>query len=203
MTWIVFANLSFAATVAGATIWYVIETSKLRKAQTEPSVVVYLDVRVRSPWIVSVVVKNVGAGIARDVSFSLEKVMIPSEASADTKDLEKFLGVLQQGMFKSGIPVLAPGQEIQIRWGMYELLSKHFKELPISVRVRSKSARSKEKYEASFELNLKCLSQGDADPIVDIVRQLERIERKLPSGRSPFTPSTPQFRQPPVHESYR
>lgn len=85
-TWIDWANrnqgiltLSFSAVVMAATVVYAVltwvlvrETTKLRKAETEPNIAIYVVPEEKSPFILDMVLKNFGSGAAYDLRFRFD-----------------------------------------------------------------------------------------------------------------------------------
>ena len=85
-TWIDWANrnqgiltLSFSAVVMAATVTYAVltwvlvrETTKLRKAETEPNIAIYVEPEEKSPAILDMVVRNFGSGAAYDLRFRFD-----------------------------------------------------------------------------------------------------------------------------------
>jgi hypothetical protein len=101
-------QIVFAAVVAIATVTYVLltrailaENRRIRRAQTEPRVLVYLEPKYLN-WI-DVVVHNVGPGAAYDVR------LLPSRDFRILDDAK----LSEIGFFQRPIPVLGPGQRFQ------------------------------------------------------------------------------------------
>lgn len=104
-------NVIFAMVVAIATVFYavltrrlVVETRRMREAQTEPLVLVRLEPS--EAWInlITLIVENVGPGPAHEVRLSV------------TPDFEMRKGqhLSELGLFRYGIRHLAPGQRISV-----------------------------------------------------------------------------------------
>lgn len=104
-------SVIFAMVVAIATVFYavltrrlVIETRRMRQAQTEPLVLIRLEPS--EAWInlILLIVENVGPGPAHDVRLSV------------TPDFEMRKGqrLSELGLFRYGIRHLAPGQRISV-----------------------------------------------------------------------------------------
>ena len=74
----------------------------MREEQTRPFVIVDID-STRKPFF-DLVVKNLGATMARDVRFKFDP---PAESSMDGVSLDRFK------MFRDGISTLPPGKEIR------------------------------------------------------------------------------------------
>ena len=94
------------ATVAYAILTVVIvkETIRLRKVQTDPEIVLYLQPEERSPNFLDIVVKNVGSGAAYDLVWDFDR---SSRLGSDGK-----FGISQIKFF-DGIKYFAQGQEFR------------------------------------------------------------------------------------------
>lgn len=125
----------FAFFVALSTIAYVVltrslvrETAKLRKAETDPKVVVYLDIP-EFTRLLNVVVVNIGQGPAYDVSFQF---------SRDVQDIDG--NVLAEVGFFRGIPFFPPNQTMQTILGTTLQLMGKTKLEPVTATVMYRSS---------------------------------------------------------------
>jgi len=89
------------------------ETRKLREAETEPEISVYLDKNSLLMAYLDIVVKNIGKGPARRIKFSFNPDSELLKRQTDTK-------LVNLGYFK-GINYLAPNQEYRSMFGGTEL----------------------------------------------------------------------------------
>ncbi|GAB3290538.1 hypothetical protein [Parahaliea aestuarii] len=126
----------FMALIASgsAAITYVVYRSA-----TDPEVIVYADVDRKRPSIVNLIIKNIGKGPALDITFHSTRPL-PAEAfSIDIpKDMPK---QMVTGPIITGVPYLAPGQEIVLTWGQFGGLKKYLGDS--SITVTSKYRRPK------------------------------------------------------------
>ena len=129
----------FSALVALATVVYAIltwsltaETKKMREAQTEPCVVVYLEQLSTPPYLFDVWIKNVGLGVAKNIRFEVK----PDIEYSDGKHLS---GV---GFIKNGLPLLAPGQDLDTVINLIGKFEEVAKE-PLKIKIRYESASGK------------------------------------------------------------
>ncbi len=97
---------------AQATEETVNEMRESRRAQERPHVIVETD-HSRPPYVF-VVLRNIGKGAAKDITFEFSAPM-ESPQSADPGSLVK--PVNEQPYFQRGMPFLAPGAEIRCLWG--------------------------------------------------------------------------------------
>ncbi len=112
------AVLTFAAAAIYTifTLVQVRETRKLRRAQTEPCVIVYLEHMSDAPSCLELVVENVGFGVATNIKFTANKP-IPHTAYGIEKAQPQ--EPMKAGPFVSGIPALAPGKSRRHMWGQF------------------------------------------------------------------------------------
>ena len=169
-------NLVFAAIVALsaiATSWFnrrlTQETVELRRAETEPNVAVYLELRARSRTLYDVVVRNVGNGPAYNINF----VLLPAEGP------EGFVKLWNLGFIRNGIRYLAPGQEIRTLAGRFFEMDIG----PISVDVNYQSAssglqRKPRDFQETFALDIHLLDGGSivgTEPDQEIAQQMKKL----------------------------
>lgn len=100
----------FSGIVAGSTVCYVIfthkltkETQKMREAQTEPHIVVYLQSDEDYPALIHLIIHNIGVGGAYDIKFDIKPDF----------EYDKGQYLSQINIFKNGINYLAPNQKIK------------------------------------------------------------------------------------------
>jgi hypothetical protein len=134
--WILAAGGNSAGVVAGAQVAAALGTfvlaglayaqvQEMRQARREalqPHVLV--DADQTKPPFVYVVVRNIGQGAAKDISFEFSDVTeIPGSENNPSVG-----PVNEQVYFKDGIPFLAPGAEISTLWGSMIDLGNHLRE---------------------------------------------------------------------------
>ncbi|MEZ7198206.1 hypothetical protein [Pseudodesulfovibrio karagichevae] len=108
-----------------------IEAKKTRKQQSEPHVIVTAVHDFERPSIVMIVIKNIGHGLASNISFKASKNIVKAFGTD-----EKSVGEAQPitgGPLVSGIPTLGPGETRIIDWGQYYGLKKVYGEAELTV----------------------------------------------------------------------
>lgn len=113
-------------------VWFQIRTSRetvdemreSRIAQDRPHVIV--DADYNDPNVAHVVLRNIGKGAAKNITFSFSH---PLESHlSDPKDPSKNFVVSELPYFEEGLDYLAPGSEISTVWGtfrdLFNLLTK-------------------------------------------------------------------------------
>jgi hypothetical protein len=94
-------NLLFVAALVGLTAWYAKSTRDLVTAtRAVPSVIV--DVEFERGWLLTVVVRNVGNAVAKDITISCPPTITNSHGHR----------LADLGIFQHGISYLAPGREV-------------------------------------------------------------------------------------------
>lgn len=104
-------SVLFSLVVTAATVFYavltrrlVVETSQMRRAQTEPHVAVRIEPSDTSVYTILLVVENVGAGPAYSLRLSVNPDFVTEQGQA----------LSQLGLFQHGIHYLAPGQQVRL-----------------------------------------------------------------------------------------
>lgn len=120
------------AILAIITWFYVRLTKQLLDAQTDPCVIVATEHDLNSPTIIQLVIKNIGTGLASDITFQCSQPLPQFAwglAVEDAKDAE----VMTAGPLIDGISGLAPGEERRLDWGQYGGLMKALDGKPVSI----------------------------------------------------------------------
>ena len=89
---------------------------------SSPDIITYIEQDKEARTIINLVIKNIGRGSARNVTFKKHAANI---ALTNKK--------IDQGILTSGIPYLAPGAERVIMLGTYHELESYFNNAPIKV----------------------------------------------------------------------
>jgi len=125
------------ALLALITFFYVRLTKRLLDAQTDPYIVVSTIHDTNRPTIIQLVIKNIGTGFARDITFQCSQPL-PRFAwgltISDAKDAE----IMTAGPLIDGISGLAPGEERRIDWGQYGGLMKALGNDPVFITANFK-----------------------------------------------------------------
>lgn len=159
------------------------EMKATRLAQETPQIIVDLDQS--NPPFVYVVVRNIGQGSAKDISFEFSDPMEIPEGERNPF----VIPVNEQGYFKKGIPYLAPGAEIRTFWGSMITLGDFLEEqgledgVTITSRYQSLSDRPHdEPHVTEWTVNPLLLSDRistDEVGIKQVVEALDAISRDL------------------------
>ncbi len=181
-----FASIAQVAAAAGTlvlailTFFMVKELRETRIAQERPQVIVDADYSDRN--VVNVVVRNIGRGAAKEITFDFSAPMessLSADKSSDTPPINEL------PYFKEGIDFLAPGAEISCLWdsyvGLFTVLEAKGLREGITIISRYKSIAG-EPYETKWKIN-PLLQLGK--PYVgrrdmnDLVRVLERYSKQF------------------------
>ncbi|MGF1472103.1 MAG: hypothetical protein ACFB50_10230 [Rubrobacteraceae bacterium] len=153
------------------------ELRETRIAQEQPQVIVDADYG-RAP-LVSVVVRNIGKGAARNISFSFSDPMPISWNQGDSQipTLDKL------PMFEEGIDFLAPGAEISTAWDSLISLNSLLRELGLESGLKITSryeSLAGDYYETLWTINpirTASLSFGAEKGVEDIAKALKSIDK--------------------------
>lgn len=121
----------FMALIATASI---VVTYAVFRSSTDPVVIVYADLDLKRPSIVNLIIKNIGNGAAHSIKFKPTR-SLPYEAFS-IEVPEKMPASMEVGPIVTGIPFLAPGQQITLTWGQYGGLYKYIGDEPIQVETQ-------------------------------------------------------------------
>lgn len=104
-------SVLFSLVVTAATVFYavltrrlVVETTQMRRAQTEPHVALRVEPTETSVNTIVLIVENVGAGPAYSLRLSVDPDFV----------MEQGLTLSRLGLFQHGIHYLAPGQQVRL-----------------------------------------------------------------------------------------
>lgn len=178
-------SVIFAGLVVGATIVYailtrrlVIETEKVREAQTEPKVCVFIEPRGEILQFVAMAIQNVGPGIAHDIRF---------EVKPDFK-IHQGVRFSELNLIRNGLKYLAPNQKFQffltfISSNETEPTEPKEQIQPFEVKVTYRSSTGKE-YQDTYWidlspfLDLRLLGESSlSHELREIPRELRAISR--------------------------
>lgn len=156
------------------------EARETRTIQERPEVIVDADYSDQD--VVDVVVRNIGRGAAKDISFHFST---PMESSISTEKVSEDVPLNELPYFREGIEFLAPGAEIRAFWdtyvGLFPLLRARGLEEGITITSKYKSLAGKH-YETRWTINPLRLS---GTPHVkrkgehEIAKAVERISKDL------------------------
>lgn len=180
--------LSAFATVflAGTALYQVREMRAARIAQQQPHVIVDADYSQRE--VVKVVVRNIGSGAAKNITFDFSA---PLESSIPHPlDSSKAYVVSDLPPFKNGIDYLAQGGEVSCGWDVeYKLMERlESQELHEGITVTSSyHDLHGRNYQTSWAINplqLALVIDFKQKGINELVNVVEKIQKKLPANRS-------------------
>jgi hypothetical protein len=143
--WTAIAACATAAVAVAAGIiafFQMLEARRLRREQTQPYVVVYADENERGPYLIDIVVKNLGTTAATDVRIGFD----PHPTQAARGESEKIA-------IPDVFPVLVPGQEWRTFWD--SAIQRHDSGLPDRSKAVAtfKDSRGKKEYELDYVLD--------------------------------------------------
>lgn len=172
---LVFSGLVALSTVVYAALTWklVAETRKMREAQTEPRVSVFVEFNDQFFAGVDLVIRNVGQGPAYDICFAFQGD--PTVFTAD-RPLD------QLPIIRNGLSYLAPNQTFRFLLGA--LVGQHFERAMRSpwrfdVTYGSQAGRSRrDSYTVDFS-QFAQLHVGGRSPLHKIERHLEALQRDV------------------------
>lgn len=174
---VVFTAIVTISTVvyASLTAALVIETKKMRAAQTEPRI--DISIHPREDWInfIDLEIRNIGQGPAYDIRFEVD----PGNDSAANKQLADQL--LKLNMVRNGLRYLSPRREVRTFFTSmtdnFELKSTAKCDIEISYRNASN-----EQYNETYILDFSemiGLHQLGEPPLYKLANKIEAIERNF------------------------
>jgi hypothetical protein len=154
------------------------ELRETRVAQDRPQVIV--DADYSDPSVLNVVVRNIGKGAAKDITFDFSTPLLRSP-----KEGSDIPPINELPYFKEGIDYLAPGAEISSFWDSYitlfPYLEEHGPKDGFIVTSRYKSLNG-DQYETQWKINPLLLRNK---PYVrrrsmdDLVRHVEKLSKNF------------------------
>lgn len=102
------------------------------RSQIDPEIIVYVEDDEKRPTIMNLIIKNVGKGVARNISFYFSEDP-PSGAWGLSEKEAKIAPKMEKGPLISGIPFLPPGGKRVLTWGQYGGLMKNLEGKAIMV----------------------------------------------------------------------
>lgn len=158
---------------------YVLLTKKILQAQSDPCVIITVVHDQDRPTILQLVVKNIGNGLAHDISFKFSKPL-PNHAWGITAGNAKDAEEMKDGPLILGIPALGPGEERKIDWGQYGGLIKNIGEKPITATSFFKK-NDKQMKPVKCYLDVKSFEGTNASesPVAQIAKHIENISKEV------------------------
>lgn len=177
------ATLLATIIVAVATVIYavltgllVVETVRMRRAQTEPKLAAYFEPDEQAVIFGHLYVKNIGLGPAYDVTFDLIPEGNKSGGERLIADFKK------RKFFERGVQYIGPGQHL--RSGVTQMNENYQEKIAATVRVRMRyrpargSKLTTDEYPIDFS-ELEGYSQLGKPPIHAIANTLEKMQTDL------------------------
>lgn len=178
---------SAVATVvlAATALYQVREMRAARIAQQQPHIIVDADYSQRS--VVKVVVRNIGSGAAKNITFDFSK---PLESSIPhPRDSSKPYIVSDLPPFKDGIDYLAPGGAIPFGWDIEHQLMKLLEDRELYDGITVTSSYQDlhgRRYKTSWVINplqLGLVIDFNQKGMNELVQVAEKIHKKLQRDR--------------------
>ena len=161
------------------TFIYVRLTRKILEAHSDPCVVLSVIHDRERSTILQLVAKNVGSGLAHDISFEFSRP-IPARAFGMTVDESKIAKPMTNGPLVDGIPALGPGEERKIDWGQYGGLIKNLGLEPVTVKCRfKKNGKTMKPVECKIDVKSFEGTVAAEAPIAKVAREIEKISDNL------------------------
>jgi hypothetical protein len=179
LDWSAWVQAIATIVLAILTFIYVRLTKRIIEAQSEPRVILSVIHDEARSSILQLVVRNVGSGLAQDISFQFSRP-IPHRAFGISIDQAKTAEEMKDGPLIDGIPALGPGEERRIDWGQYGGLVKNLGGEPVIVKCMFKK-NGKKMPPVECKLDVKSFKGIVAAevPIAKIARDIEEISNNL------------------------
>jgi hypothetical protein len=161
------------------TFMYVRLTKRILENQSNPCVIVSVIHDDERATILQLVIKNVGAGLAEDITFEFSRP-IPAHAWGISEKDAKIVEPMTGGPLIEGIPALGSGEQRRIDWGQYGGLTKNLGGEPIIVKCKFKK-NGKAMPPMQCKLDVKSFEGTTAAerPSAKAARELEKISKDL------------------------
>lgn len=161
------------------TFVYVRITRKILESQSDPCIIVSVIHDKDRPSILQLVAKNIGNGLAHDISFKFSKPL-PHKAWGIEIDKAKIAEEMKYGPFILGIPALGPGEERKVDWGQYGGLLKNIGEQQITATSYFKKNGKKMKPIISY-LDVKSFEGTNASetPVAKVAKHIEELSKEI------------------------
>lgn len=161
--------------LAGLTAVYVWLTNRLLESQSDPYVILTVMHDRDQPALLKLVARNIGNGLARDITFSFSQPLPANAWNPDDKQEE-----MTDGPLINGIPALGPGEQRIIDWGTYPVLYEVLKHKPIYVECRfNKNGKPMPSVHSLVEVDSFCSTSANTSPTMRVVSALEKISTNL------------------------
>lgn len=165
--------------LAVLTFIYVRLTKGILENQSNPCIIVSVIHDDERPTILQLVIKNVGTGLAQDITFDLSRP-IPARAWGIAEKDAKTVDPMTNGPLIEGMPALGPGEQRRIDWGQYGGLTKNLDKEPVIVKCKFKK-NGKDMPLTECKLDVKSFEGTVAvqRPSAKVAKELEKIYEDL------------------------
>lgn len=179
INWGIWVPAVATVVLAVLTFIYVRLTKGILEGQSNPCVIVSVIHDDERPTILQLVIRNVGSGLAQDISFEFSRP-IPAHAWGIAENQAKTAEPMTRGPLIEGIPALGPGEQRRIDWGQYGGLMKSVGTEPVVVKCKFKK-NGKARPRMECKLNVKSFEGTVAAerPSTKVAKELEKIAKDL------------------------
>jgi hypothetical protein len=179
LNWSALVTAVATGALAILTFIYVWLTRKILKVQSDPYVILSIIHDYDRPSMLKLVVKNVGPGLAHDISFNFSRP-IPEKAWGIDVEKAQTAEILTTGPLIDGIPMLGPGEERKFDWGQYGGLIHNLGGEPVTVECSFKK-NNKRMSVVICKLDVRSFEKSLAIKTTNIriVEALEEISKNL------------------------
>ncbi|MBU1041092.1 MAG: hypothetical protein KKF77_08345 [Proteobacteria bacterium] len=175
--WTAVAAMAAVGTACVTSI-YTYLTLKLFRTQAEPKVILYVKQNEHNPFVLLLVVENIGKDIATNIVFSPSRVL-PEHAYGLSVDTDYVAKVMDSGPIVEGIPSLEPGGMRELSWGQFGGLTKALGGSNIIVDISFMHGNREMTSHAVLEVASFSNVTANDTPQKKIVKQLEEINRNI------------------------
>ena len=167
--------------LAVLTFIYVRLTKGILENQSNPCVIVSVIHDDERPTILQLVIKNVGAGLAQDITFDFSRA-IPARAWGIAEKDAKTVEPMTSGPLIQGVPALGPGEQRRIDWGQYGGLMKNLGGEPVIVKCKfKKNGKAMPPMECKLDVKSFEGTVAAERPSAKAAKELEKISKDLHS----------------------
>ena len=179
LDWSAWVTAIATLVLAGLTFRYVLLTRKLLEVQSDPCVIISVVHDEDRPTFLQLIVKNIGTGLAHDISFKFSKP-IPARAFGIDEKNAKDAELMDRGPLIDGIPALGPGETRKLTWGQYGGLQKALGDEPIIATCYFKK-NDKSMRPINCKLDIKSFEGTDANEktSVKIAKEIGKISKNI------------------------
>lgn len=179
INWGTWVPATATVVLAVLTFIYVRLTKGILENQSNPCVIVSVIHDDERPSILQLVIKNVGAGLAQDITFELSRP-IPARAFGIAEKDVKTVEPMTSGPLIEGVPALGPGEQRRIDWGQYGGLTKNLGAEPVIVKCKfKKNGKVMPTMECKIDVKSFEGTVAVERPSSKMAKELEKISKDL------------------------